>query len=114
MITSVTLGTISLKCNRVDKPQPPKISRTEINGRDGDLLQYGGLTSKNIILTGILIGTDKDTHKIALEGYRGTIQSYVDAELSCNVLIETVNIPTVGGQPNHYTFNIIGYVYNQT
>jgi len=114
MISSVTLGDISLKCDSVRKPRGAKIAKIQIPGRDGEIIQNLGLRSKNVELRGILIGTDKDTDKSTLEGYEGTNQTYTDTDESFTMTVETVDIPTEGGFPNHYNFTIRGVKYDQT
>lgn len=106
MITSVTLGAITLICGEVSKPQPVDIAKISIPGRDGNILQSTGKGTKVIELQGILKGAAKDTDKAILEGYLNTIQTYNDGVDNITVFIEEVFIPTIGGQPNHYIFNI--------
>jgi hypothetical protein len=114
MITTVVLGSVTIKCNVVDKQIVPKIAVIEIPGREGDLVQNLGNSSKAVRLQGILTGTSKDTDKSTLEGYKGTTQTYTDTDESFTMIVTRVNIPTIGGQPNHYTFTIEGRKYDQT
>lgn len=113
MITTVTLGALTLKCDYVNTPIPPKIVRINIPGRDGDVVQVLGTESQLVELRGILIGTAKDTDKVALEGYKGTVQAYADGVNSFDMIVEYVDIPTIGGQPNHYLFTVRGHKYEQ-
>jgi hypothetical protein len=106
MITSVTLGSIILKCDRVEKPPIRKTVTVEIPGRDADIIQDLGSSSRVITLEGLLKGAAMDTDKTTLEGYIGTNVSYNDGVLSATVYIQEVNIPTVGGAPYYYRFSI--------
>lgn len=114
MITTVTLGAITLTCGEVSKPHPIKLTKLAIPERDGDILQSMGKSTKVIELQGILQGAAKDTDKTTLEGYLNTTQSYNDGVDNITVFIEEVYIPTIGGQPNHYIFNIRLNEYIQT
>jgi hypothetical protein len=114
MITTVTLGAITLKCSSIEKPKTPRTAILAIPGRDGDIIQNMGNSSKFITLQGILSGAAKDTDKITLEDYRGTTQTYNDGIDNITVYVADVNIPTVGGQPNHYNFSISLIEYSQT
>jgi len=114
MITTVVLGAITVKCGYVGKNKRPRIVRVDIPGRDGGLIQEMGNTSKTIELRGMLNGATKDTDKTTLEGYRGTNQTYNDGTDNITVTVEDVNIPTEGGNPNHYNFTIRLVEYSQT
>jgi len=114
MITTVTLGSITLTCGDLRKPQTLKISQIGIPGRNGDIIQSMGKNSKRIELSGILSGNNKDTDKTTLEGYLNTTQTYNDGVDNMTVFVENVDIPTVGGQPNHYIFTINLIEYIQT
>ena len=106
MISSVILGGITLKCNYLNKPIPAKYSIIEIPGREGDVIQYSNKASQEIQARGIIQGAAKDTDRTSLLGFIGTFQTYTDSEESFEVFVLDVSIPVIGGQPNHYDFNI--------
>ena len=108
MITSVVLGAVTLKCDDLNKSQEVVFSRDVIPGREEEVIQQVAKKSKDLYLHGMLIGVDMDTDKTTLEGYRNTVVTYTDSVESFSVLITTVEIPTTGGQPNHYLFSIRG------
>ena len=115
MITTVTLGSTSLKCDNLEKP--PKRKRVVINipGRDADIIQDLGAGLRILTITGIITGVNKDTEKLTLEGYTGTTQNYNDGEdVDINVYVDEVVIPVTGGMPNHYRFTIRLIEYLQT
>ena len=114
MISSVVLGSITLKCNYVNKPIRPNIVRVQVPGRSTGLVQNMGKASKEVMLRGIISEASKDTDKSTLESYRGTNQTYTDSDESFTMVVEVVDIPTVGGNPNHYEFTITGVKYEQT
>lgn len=108
MISSVVLGAITLKCDELNKPQDPIVVRDVIPGRTEEVIQQVATKSKDLYLHGILKGADMDTDKTTLEGYNNTVITYTDSVESFSVLVITVDIPTTGGQPNHYLFTIRG------
>jgi len=114
MISSVTLGSVTLSCDFVNKPQLTRIVEHQIPGRNGSVLQDLGNQSVRVELKGKLEGVDMETDKSTLEGYRGTNQTYTDSDESFTMTVAFVDIPTVGGVPNHYLFTIRGYKYEQT
>ena len=114
MISSVTLGAITLTCGNLRKPEPVKTVPISIPGRNGDIIQSMGKHSKRIELTGILSGASKDTDKTTLEGYKNTTQTYNDGVDNITVFVDDVDVPTTGGQPNHYIFTIELIEYNQS
>lgn len=113
MITTVVLGGTTIKCNLVNKPKGANVRRITIPGRDGQIIQNLGNLSKVITLRGILSGATKDTDKATLEGFEGTVTTYNDGVDNINVAVESVVIPTEGGNPNHYIFEIICVEYDQ-
>ena len=111
---TVILGSLTLTCDYVNTPIPPKIVRINIPGRDGDVVQILGTESQLMEIRGILIGTNKDTDKATLEDMKGTIQSFNDGvQAAFDVIIEYVDVPTLGGQSNYYNFTIRGHKYEQ-
>jgi len=114
MITTITLGALTLTCRMANKPQLVKLARINIPGRDGDILQSMGKSSKEFFLIGKLDGATMDADKVTLEGYLNTTQTYNDGIDNLTVFVESVNIPTVGGQPNHYEFTLRLIKYDQT
>ena len=108
MISSVTLGTVTLKCDNVDTPQEVVVVRDVVPGRTEEVVQQVAMKSKDVNLHGILIGTDMDTDRITLVGYKNMVVAYNDGVDSFNVLVLDAKIPTVGGRPNHYEFTIRG------
>ncbi len=119
VITSVTLGTVDIKCERVSKPKPPNIVTHSIPERDGDIIQHMGHSSKRIRLINVkLFGANKNTDKATLEGYRdGDVPvSYNDTEEgTINVIVENVLFDNVGSlQNSFFQGNITLIRYNQT
>ena len=113
MITSVILGSLTLLCDYANTPTPQKIVRIGIPGRSGDIFQVMGTESQSIELRGILRGSGKDADKTTLEGYQGTTQTYNDGVTNCTIIVEYVDVATIGGQPNHYNFTVRGHKYEQ-
>ena len=113
MITTVTLGALTLKCDYGNTPQKARIVKIEIPGRVGDVHQVMGKNSKAVELRGILNGSTMDADKATLEGYEGTTQTYTDGTNDFTMLVSFVDVPTIGGQPNHYDFTVRGYEYIQ-
>lgn len=113
MITSVVLGAITLSTSYLNKPIPNNVAKLDIPGRLGSVFQDMGEQSQEVEIRGVLKGTSKDTDKATLEGYRRQKVTYTDSEESFTMIVTYVDIPTVGGQPNHYTFTIKGYKYDQ-
>jgi len=112
MITTVTLGSVTLYCDYVDVHQASRVIRIPIPGRQGDVFQTVGKSSNTVEIRGILKGASKDTDKATLEGYEGETQTYNDGTNNFTMIVSAVIIPTVGGQPNHYNFSIRGYEYD--
>lgn len=112
MITTVTIGSVTLTCNFVHKPKPSKIVRIPIPGRTGDIVQNLGDGSKRVELRGKIAVAD-EADKTTLEGYQGTTQTYTDSDESFTMIVEFVDIPTEGGNPNHFNFTVIGAKYDQ-
>ena len=92
------------------------IAQHQVPGRDGSVLQHMGWETKVITLDGFLFGTNADTNRATLEGYRDSdsTQTYSDGEDTFTVVVEDVNIPKEGMKPVHYAFSITLLVYNQT
>lgn len=106
LITSVTLGSVTLNCNYVSKPKRPTVIENKIMGREGNIYQVLGSDSQMILLRGIIKGASKETDRTTLLGYKGTNQTYTDTEESFTVIVREVDIPTEGGSPSHYNFII--------
>lgn len=106
MITTVTLGIVTLTCNTIRKPKVSMFADIPIPGREGGVTQHLGFNTRVVSLRGMLHGADIDTDKVTLEGYQGTNQTYNDGIDSFTVYVQTVDIPTAGGKPVSYDFNI--------
>ena len=106
MITTVTLGSVTLTCNSIRKPNISMFADIPIPGREGGITQHLGFNTRVVSLRGILRGVDIDTDKVTLEGYQGTQKTYNDGIDSFTVYVQVVDIPTTGGRPVSYDFNI--------
>jgi hypothetical protein len=100
------LGGQTIDCNFVGKPKRHNVIKNDIPGRAGNIIQVIGNKSQEIQLRGIIKGASKDTVKTTLENMQGTLQTYNDGVDNITVLVDNVYIPTVGGNPNHYEFDI--------
>lgn len=103
MITSVQLGTVTLKTNFLNKPIPIKATKIQIPGRVGDIIQYSDKNSQEVNIRGIVTS---DADRTTLLGYMGSNQTYTDSDESFTAFVMDVDIPIMGGQPSHYNFTI--------
>jgi len=108
MITDVIVGAITLKCDRVSKPKKTVIARDVIPGSTEECVQKVASYSRDIELSGILIGANKETDRTTLLSYEGEEETYNDGEDVITMLVTDVDIPTEGGSPSHYRFTIKG------
>lgn len=95
-ITSVTLGSVSLSCNTVDRPIRKIVPAQAIPGRLAPQTQAIAVMGNVITLKGRLYGADRETDKATLEGYSNALDStsYNDTENGdLTVQVEAVLIP---------------------
>lgn len=95
-ITSVTLGSVSLKCNIVDRPNKKLVPAQPIPGRTAPQTQVVSVMSNVITLKGRLFGANREADMATLKGYADSLDSvsYNDTDNGdLTVQVESVNIP---------------------